>query len=99
MSLQAKWLPLERGVDFYIEMLKRLGPKPTPQTGVPPPGQFQKTLKIHIDFWNDFTSFCASRMELKKTKLDKTRRRFRICFWYRFLMDLWIDFGNPGSLK
>ena len=98
MSLQAKWLPLERGVDFYIEMLKRLGRQHIPELR-PPPGQFQKTLKIHIDFWSDFTSFCASRMELKKTKLDKKRRRFRICFWYRVLMDLWIDFGDPGSLK
>ena len=36
MSLQGKWLPPERGVDFYIEMLKRLGPQPLPRTTSPP---------------------------------------------------------------
>ena len=50
MSLQAKWLPLERGVDFYIEMIKRLGRNRNLELVFPPPGQLQKTLKIHIDF-------------------------------------------------
>ena len=36
MSLQGKWLPPERGVDFYIEMLKRLGSEPLPRTMSPP---------------------------------------------------------------
>ena len=57
MSLQAKWLPLERGVDFYIEMLKRLGPEPTPSNYAPPPWAAPKnTQKPH---------------RRKGTKLDK----------------------------
>ena len=36
MSLQAKWLPLERGVDFYIEMLKRLGSEHSLEQCSPP---------------------------------------------------------------
>ena len=50
MSLQGKWLPPERGVDFYIEMLKRLGRQHYLELGIPPPGQLQKTLKIRIVF-------------------------------------------------
>ena len=49
MSLQAKWLPLERGVDFYIEMLKRLGSEPRPghslELGPPPLGSSKKHSK------------------------------------------------------
>ena len=36
MSLQGKWLPPERGVDFYIEMLKRLAPQHSLELGTPP---------------------------------------------------------------
>ena len=68
MSLQAKWLPLERGVDFYIEMLKRLGPSQHHKLVFPPLDSSNKKLKIHIDCWNDFTSFCASKMEPKRSQ-------------------------------
>ena len=49
MSLQAKWLPLEKGVDFELEMLKRLAPKRLHKLW-PPLGSSKKTLQIRIDF-------------------------------------------------
>ena len=98
MSLQGKWLPPERGVDFYIEMLKRLGSQHILELG-PPPGQLQKTLKIHIVFGTILPRFVLRKWSQKGAKLDKKRRLFRISFCNRFLMDLWIDFGDPGSLK
>ena len=76
MSLQGKWLPPERGVDFYIEMLKRLGPQPTPQTMHPPPWAAPKNTQNPHRFWNDFTSFCASKLEPKG---NQTRHKTMIC--------------------
>ena len=45
MSLQAKWLPLERGVDFYIEMLKRPGFEHALELCSPPLGSSKKHSK------------------------------------------------------
>ena len=45
MSLQGKWLPPERGVDFYIEMLKRLAPQHTVELCTPPLGSSKKRSK------------------------------------------------------
>ena len=70
MSLQGKWLPPERGVDFYIEMLKRLGPQHYPELCTPPwaaPKNFQNPHR----FCNDFTSFCASKMEPKRSQTQQ----------------------------
>ena len=99
MSLQGKWLPPEREVDFYIEMLKRLGSQHTLELGTPPPGQLQKTLKFHIVFGTTVPRSVLPKWSQKGAKLDKKQRLFQISFCNRFLMDLWIDFGDPGSLK
>ena len=88
MSLQAKWLPLERGVDFYIEMLKRLGRQHTLELGIPPPWAAPKNAQNPHSFGNDFTSFCVPEWSQTGATLDKKRRLFRISFCNRFLMDL-----------
>ena len=45
MSLQGKWLPPERGVDFYIEMLKRLARQHYLELCIPPLGSSKKRSK------------------------------------------------------
>ena len=56
MSLQGKWLPPERGVDFYIEMLKTLGSRPSPGRGIPPPWAAPKNPQNPHRFLNDVGS-------------------------------------------
>ena len=89
MSLQGKWLPPGRGVDFYIEMLKRLGRQHYLELGIPPPWAAPKNAQNPHRFSNDFTSFCASKMNPKRSQ---TRQKTTT------LPDLFLQSFFDGSL-
>ena len=77
MSLLTKWLPLERGVDFWLEMLKTLAPEHIPELGGGP-GRLQKTTKIHIVLERFYLVLCIAKIELKESQIQQKPGRSNV---------------------